>query len=108
MGTGSERQVSWEGVTIATSAAPNEDGRVSGLLIVANLDAYGSAAQHMGGAGGQAPHCSVPSLGEAGAESSMDHFARSIAGYHAGLCDAAGHGARSMQGYVIEFARAGA
>lgn len=81
---------------------------MSGLLIVANLDAYGAAAQHMVGAGGQAPHCSVPSLGDAGAEGAMDHFARSIAGYHAGLCDAAAHGARSLQGYVVDFARAGA
>ena len=80
---------------------------MSGLLIVANLDSYGSASRHLASASGQVGDCSLPSLGDAGAEASMDRFARSISTYHAGLCDAAGQGARSLQGYMVGFERAG-
>jgi hypothetical protein len=81
---------------------------MGGLIICASLDGYGDAARHMAGASGRVPDISLPSLGDAGAESSMGHFARTISGYHAGLCEAATHGAVALDHYVVNFGRAGA
>lgn len=82
-------------------------GPMEGLIIVASPSSYGEAAQHLAAAGDRVPDVSLPSLGDPGAEGSMDHFARCISGYHASLCEAATHGAGALHGYVVNFDRAG-
>ena len=83
-------------------------GPMGGLIIVGDLDSYSAAARHMAGASGRVPDIALPSLGDAGAEGSMSHFARCISGYHAALCEAANNGVGALGHYVVNFHKAGA
>lgn len=76
-------------------------------LVAADLDSYRLASQRMAAAQTDAPRCRVPNLGHAGAEAAMDHFAGSLASYHARLNQATADGATSINRLLANFNMAG-
>lgn len=78
------------------------------LLIVADLGSLGEAADQLGNAAGATrPVSNVPSLGDPGADGALGDLTSALQLHANRLAEAAGHGARSMRGYIVGYRQVG-